>query len=83
MATVTLSLLESQVVDLAKRLSPEGKRALLWTLIPEMDSFEALVDYGTNRIRALCLERGIAWEQLSEEERERLIDELLHEAGNA
>ncbi len=80
MADVMLSLHESQVVELTRQLSPEGKRAVLRTLIPDLDQFENLVDYGNERIRILCEQRGIAWDDLSEEERERLIDDLLHEA---
>jgi len=80
MATVTLSVSESQVIEWVKQLSPASKRAILKTLIPELDRLEALVDYGAERIRTLCAQRGIDWGSLSEEERERLIDEWLHEA---
>jgi len=80
MATVTLSVSESQVIEWVKQLSPASKRAILKTLIPELDRLEALVDYGAERIRTLCAQRGIDWDSLSEEERERLIDEWLHEA---
>jgi len=52
----------------------------LQVLIPDLDQFQALVDYGSERIRALCIQRGINWETLSEEERQALIDELLQEA---
>ena len=79
MADVMLPVHESQVVELARQLSPDGRRAVLWALIPELDSFEALMDYGDKRIRALCAERGVVWHSLSEEQRERLIDDLLHE----
>lgn len=79
MTEVVLPLRESQVVELIQQLSPEGKRAVLRTLILDLDQFELLVDYGNERIRALCQQRGIDWDSLSEEERERLIDDLLHE----
>jgi hypothetical protein len=36
------------------------------------------VDYGDLRIRQLCAERGLDWDRLTEDEREKLIDELLH-----
>jgi hypothetical protein len=78
MAEVTLLVHESQVIELAQQLSPDGRRAVLRALIPKLDSFEALVDYGDERIRALCAERGVVWHSLSEEQRERLIDDLLH-----
>lgn len=79
MAEVMLPLRESQIVELTRQLSPAGKQAVLRALISDLDQFEALVDYGNERIRALCRERGIDWDDLSEEERERLIDDLLHE----
>jgi hypothetical protein len=79
MAEVMLSLPESQVVELVRKLSPESKRAVLRTLILDLDRFEILVDYGSERIRDLCGQRGIDWDSLSEEERERLIDGILHE----
>jgi len=80
MTTVTLSVPETQVIEWVKQLSPTGKRAILEALIPELDRFEVLVDYGAARMRALCTERGIDWDSLSEGERERLVDKLLHEA---
>ena len=80
MGAVTLEIPESQVVDWVRRVSPEAKRAILRTLIPHLDELEDLVDYGTQRIRALCAERGVDWDSLSERERQQLIDDLLHEA---
>jgi hypothetical protein len=79
MSVVTLEIPESQVVDWVQRLSPEAKRAVLRTLIPRLEEFEDLVDYGDRRIRALCAERGLDWDGLSEREREQLVDDLLHE----
>jgi len=48
-------------------------------LHPDVARFEALVDYGSARIRQISAERGIDWDRLSEDERERLIDDILHE----
>lgn len=79
MAEVMLPLNESQVIELTRQLSPAGKRAVLRSLIPDIDQFEDLVDYGNERIRALAEQRVIDWGGLSEAERERLIDDLLHE----
>lgn len=79
MGAVTLEIPESQIVDSVKRVSPEAKRAILRALIPRLDEFEDLVDRGDQRIRALCAERGLDWDALSEDERQRLIDDLLHE----
>jgi predicted Fe-S protein YdhL (DUF1289 family) len=62
-------------------MSPESKHKVLRALIPRLDALEALVDYGSERIRALCSGRGLNWDSMSEQERERLIDELLHDGG--
>ena len=79
MGIVTLSIPEEQVVEWTAHLSPEGKRLVLSTLIPDVARFETLVDYGSAKIRELCAERGIDWNSLTEEARERLVDDLLHE----
>ena len=47
-------------------------------LIPNLDELDALVDYGDQRIRKTCAERGIDWDSLTKNQRELLIDELLH-----
>jgi hypothetical protein len=80
MSTITLEIPESQIVAWVQQLSPVAKRAVLQALIPEMEQFEALVDYGDQRIRDLCAERGLDWNTLSEAERHQLIDTLLHQA---
>ena len=89
MGAVTLSPRESQVIDLARQLSPEGKRVMplrsrrslarLQALIPEFDRLDNLVAYGDKRVRMLCKARGIDWDSLSEQERERLVDDWVHE----
>ena len=79
MGRVTLEVSESQVVEWVQQMSPEAKHEVLRALIPRLDAFEALVDHGSERIRALCAERGPEWDSMTEEDRERLIDELLHE----
>jgi predicted Fe-S protein YdhL (DUF1289 family) len=78
---VTVEVSESQVVEWVQQMSSEAKHEVLRALIPRLDAFEALVDYGSQRIRALCVERGLDWDSMTEQERERLIDELLHEGG--
>lgn len=80
MRAITLEVSESQVVEWVQQLSPVAKQSVLKALIPRLDELEALVDYGDQRVRALCAERGLDWDSLTEDERERLIDELLHEA---
>ncbi len=80
MGVLTLEIPESQVVKWIKHLSPVGVRAVLKAIIPRLDELEALVDYGGQQMRALCTERGIDWDHLTEQERQQLVDEMLHEA---
>ena len=80
MGVVTLEIPESQVVDWVQQISPAAKQAVLKTLIPRLDEFENLVDYGNRRMYALCAERGLDWDSLTDDERQQLIDELLHES---
>lgn len=80
MGVITLEVAESQVVEWVRRLSPVAKQSVLRALIPRLDELEALVDYGGRRARALCTERGLDWDSLTEDGRQQLIDELLHEA---
>jgi len=80
MGVITLEVAESQVVEWVRQLSPVAKQSVLRALIPRLDELEALVDYGARRARALCAERGLDWDNLTEDERQQLIDELLHEA---
>jgi hypothetical protein len=80
---VTVQLSEAQVVRMVKRLSPEGKRAVLKALIPRLDQLEQTVDYGESRMRLLAGERDLEWDELNDDEREALVDELLHEGKRA
>jgi len=79
MPTVSLELPESQIVEWVKNLSPDSQRKILRALIADLDSLESTVDYGDERIRAVCAERGIDWNRLNEDERQSLVDDLLHE----
>lgn len=79
METVKIEVPEEQLINWVKKLSPASKQEVLRVLIPELDELEALVDYGDQRIRAICAERGIDWNALNDEERQRLIDEILHQ----
>ena len=80
METITLTLPESQIIEWVLQLSPQTKQAVLRVLIPELDRLDALVDYGSHRMRQFCAEQGLDWDSLSEDERQQLVDELLHEA---
>jgi hypothetical protein len=48
-----------------------------------MSAFEALVDFGEERMRAVARGRGLGWESMSEGERKELVDDLLHRVKQA
>ena len=74
-----LTIPESQLVEWAQQLSPANKRKVLRALIPALDDYEALLTYGSERVRAIAAERGLDWDALDERQREELIDVILHE----
>ncbi len=78
-ATILLPIEETQVINLARQLTQSGKHALLRALIPGLDEYERLVDTGSQRIRVVARGRGLDWDDLSEDERMKLIDDILHE----
>lgn len=80
METITLEIPEKQLVEWVQRLSPSVKQPVLRALIPEMDALEQLLQYGNERIHEVAAQRGIDWESLNEQQREKLINDILHEA---
>ena len=75
-----LELSDQQVVGLVRQLSPEQKRAALLTLAEDAArGREQRVVYAESQIRQLCEKRGLDWDAMSDEEREALIDNLVHE----
>jgi len=76
---IPLEIPEAQLVEWVQQLPLAARQSVLRALIPRLDELEVLVDYGSQRVRALCAERGLNWDQLAEDERERLVDELLHQ----
>jgi hypothetical protein len=80
METITLEVPEAQLLEWVQKLPPTVKQSLLRALIPEMDSLEQLLQYGNERIREVAAQRGMNWDRLSEQQREKLIDDILHEA---
>jgi hypothetical protein len=53
---------------------------VLKVLMPRLGKLDALLEYGEERMRVVAAQRGLDWDALGEEARERLVDTLLHEA---
>jgi hypothetical protein len=77
---VTLTLSNDQVVDLIKQLPPDGKKAALNALQTDANLWwEIRLAQGEAQLERLAKARGLDWNVMSEDERERFIDDLLHE----
>jgi hypothetical protein len=70
---------EQQIVDALDRLSPQGRREAVRRLIAGASVLDRTVDALQPRLAEMAGQRGLDWAKLSDEERERLVDEILHE----
>ncbi|MCY7381765.1 MAG: hypothetical protein LH628_04095 [Microcoleus sp. CAN_BIN18] len=76
----TLILSNEQVVELVKQLSVEQQvEVFRFLLLQQWSQWESLSRYGVDRVRLIAQERGCNWDEMSEEERESLIDRIVHE----
>lgn len=74
---VLLPISEEQVMALVQQLTPDGKRQLIRTLLTELDTPDWLVDFDDQRMRTISASRNIDWDSLSDDDRMRLLDEML------
>jgi hypothetical protein len=73
-------LTDEQVVELVKQLPLKRKYEVLKVLHAERQAWwEKTLAEGEQQMRRLCIERGRDWDTLSEDDREALVDELMHE----
>lgn len=76
----TLNLTDDQVIELITQLPPERKRTALYNLAKDAQILrENRIEYGENQIRKICAQRGLNWDDMSEEDRGAFIDILIHE----
>lgn len=69
-----------EILEKARLLPPEEQIEIAITLIlSQWDTWQELSSKGQNAIRQLASQSGVDWDSLSDEERERLVDEILHE----
>jgi len=75
-----LELSDEQIVELILQLPPERQRAVLQMLSAARDVWwQHTIAEGEHQMRRLCAERGLNWDTMTEEERESLVDDLIHE----
>jgi hypothetical protein len=75
----TIEPAEEQILNSLSQLSPAARREAVRRLLPSAVYLERAVEQNRPRIESLARERGLDWNSLTEEQREELVDELLHE----
>jgi hypothetical protein len=70
---------DKQILDSLDRLSPEGRREAVLRLIAGASALDRIVESLEPGIVELARERGLDWARLSDDERQRLVDDILHE----
>jgi hypothetical protein len=70
---------EQQILDALERLSPEGRRKAVQRLIAGASILDRTIETLRPRIAEIARQRGVEWATLSDEQRERLVDDILHE----
>jgi hypothetical protein len=78
---ITLNEQERQVLDIIGSLSAERRRLVLYELARDSeDAWRRNTAYAEQQLRKLADERGQDWDQMDDQQRQRLVDDLLHEA---
>jgi hypothetical protein len=70
---------EETILDSLLDLSPRARSEALRRLLPRSRYLERAIERNQPRIEALARERGLDWNALNDQQREKLIDELVHE----
>ena len=70
---------EQQILDALDRLSPKGRREAVRRLVAGAETLERIIENLQPRIAEVAMQRGLNWAALSDEECERLVDDILHE----
>lgn len=76
----TLELTDEQIVGLIRQLAPDRRRQVLH-LLNEISTSEreARGRALEGRLARVAAERGLNWDDMTEDQREDLIDDLVHE----
>ena len=69
---------DEQILRCLDQLSPAAKRAALARLIGGLERLDRLVERNREKIEVICRGRGLDFARLTEEQREALVDEILH-----
>ena len=82
MPQLNIKIKDAEIISLVEQLPKRKKQVLLKKLITEnMPTFKKISGLGRKRFLAFCKNRGIDPDLLSEEDKERLVDKVLHEVN--
>lgn len=70
---------DAEILRRLSDLTPRGRREAIRRLLPSTAWLDRQIAENEPRMIALARERGLDWAALSEAERERLVDDILHE----
>ena len=70
---------EQQILASLDQLSPSGRKEAIRRLLPGSQFLDRAIEGFGPKIEEIARQRGLNWSTLSDEAREQLIDELLHE----
>lgn len=75
-----LELNDEQVISMVRQLPAARKRTALLALAHDAQARrEERMGFGEAQLRRRCAQRELDWDRMSEDERERFVDDLLHE----
>ena len=75
----TITVLEDEILQSLDQLSPHARRQAIQRLLPSATYLERAIERNRPRIEALAKQRGLDWDALTEDQKEQLVDQLLHE----
>jgi len=82
MPQLNIKIKDTEIISLVEQLPKKKKQVLLKKLIiQDMPGLGKISGIGRKRFLAFCKKRGINPDLLSEEDKERLVDKVLHEAN--
>ena len=77
---LTLELTTEQIIDFLQQMPPEEKLTVLKALAKEARAGRAeRMKYAESKVKKLCVERGLDWDTMTDEERLYFIDDIVHE----
>ena len=77
---LTVELTTDQVVSFVQQMPPEERQALLLTIAEQAAANKgARMARAEDELRQLCAARGLNWDTTTEAEREKFVDNLIHE----